>query len=261
MALVFLIALGLTGCNATGGGGEDASSVQHEAGAPPAQERHILIERNKPIGYASRLFAGPGQQLPGSYRAYGIVAFKSRATEYDRDRHLTICKAYYSSLSSSSTLAEKHDIPRSRQMVTVWPIETDAAAQALESGEEEEICDSAVDHYDLERASVDRNDPAFNRHVNDGRGPFLLAWSPTNKVGELNVEVLILDLSYVDTYAQAQRMFHLWVDEIQGDISLWDQEGWDVPQLQSKIRRLSAGLGMLADRHGKNLLAFFDGRG
>jgi hypothetical protein len=54
---------------------------------------------------ASRLFAGPDQYPPEEFAAYGILAFRSRASSQDRARHLMICEAYAATLPHADELA------------------------------------------------------------------------------------------------------------------------------------------------------------
>ena len=69
----------------------------------------------------SRFFAGPNQYPPREFAAYGILAFRSRPSSYNRDRYSMICEAYATALPHASELA----VPRGKQMVTVWPLNSD----------------------------------------------------------------------------------------------------------------------------------------
>ena len=73
---------------------------------------------------ASRIFAGDDQYPPNSFAAYGIIAFRSLATDVTSDRYLAICKGYMSSILSFSELVDEKVIP-SQQMVTVWPLNSE----------------------------------------------------------------------------------------------------------------------------------------
>ncbi|MEM7044046.1 MAG: hypothetical protein AAF543_14645 [Pseudomonadota bacterium] len=246
--IFLLLALFLAGC----------SSPSGRAEWPDQQDAPVILERQQPSVLpppgviASRLFAGPGQYPPEAFAAYGIVAFRSSALTEDQERNLAICEGYRSTLLPSSTVTEELDIPTSRQMVTVWPIATDAVAAGLESGEIDDVCATAIDQYGFTSASVALRDPAFQRHVNGGDGPFLLAWAPTDQIGQRGALVLVLDLSYVRTPSQARRMFILWAREIEGDSSLWDNSGWNVSRLRAK-------LSLLADFYGSRALSLFPG--
>lgn len=63
----------------------------------------------------SRIFAGPNQYPPKEFAAYGILAFRSRSSSYDRDRHLMICNAYVTTLPHGSELK----VASSKQMDSV----------------------------------------------------------------------------------------------------------------------------------------------
>jgi peptidoglycan hydrolase-like protein with peptidoglycan-binding domain len=50
----------------------------------------------------TRAFAGPGQFPPSGFRGYGFVAFPAGASDYDLDRHMVICQAYFTSITIAS---------------------------------------------------------------------------------------------------------------------------------------------------------------
>ena len=75
---------------------------------------------------AARIFAGPTQYPPEDFAAYGILAFRARASLYDHDRHSMMCQAYASGLPHTTELS----IPDSQQMVTVWPVDSENRAES-----------------------------------------------------------------------------------------------------------------------------------
>lgn len=120
---------------------------------------------------ATRLFAGPNQYPPEEFAAYGILAFRSRASSEDRSRHITICEAYVASLPHSSEL----NLSASEQMVTIWPVDSDNAANRLNLMPRTDICSVAVNNYGLVDALQALKDAEATGAEGSGMGPFLLA--------------------------------------------------------------------------------------
>jgi hypothetical protein len=133
--------------------------------------KDVVIEEDPAPIRSSRLFAGPNQYPPEEFAAYGIVAFRSRASSRDRDRHLMICEAYIAGLPHASELR----IERDEQMVTVWPADTDANANKLNGMPRSNICETAVDSYGLTTSlqSIKEAEASKNSDIS-GIGPFCL---------------------------------------------------------------------------------------
>jgi hypothetical protein len=198
---------------------------------------------------ASRLFAGPSQYPPENFAAYGIVAFPSRATSSDRERHLMICEAYVGSLPHATELA----VPIEVQMATIWPLDSNSVAADLNdrgSRQPAAICETAVQAYGLAMAQQALHDAATAGVDVSGRGPFLLAWSPAAEKGESDAVVLKVDLSGVTTSAQTLELFQGWRTDIEGSPELW-ADGWDIDDLRITIRQW-------VDRFGPLIMAAFD---
>jgi hypothetical protein len=171
---------------------------------------------------ATRGFAGPSQLPPVEFSAYGILAFKRRASSFDRERHLMICEAYLSALPHSSEIS---DDP-SGQMITIWPIETDAMADRLNAAAREATCAEAVTNYGLVQAQnairiLGSYRAAEGRYDLSERGPFLIAWAPTSKILEEGSAALVVDLSAADTYEDVVHWLDLWRDKIQDSPETW----------------------------------------
>lgn len=187
----------------------------------------------------SRLFAGPGQYPPTDFAAYGMVAFPSRPTPQDRERHLKICSAYVAALPHISESRR----PRREQMVTIWPVESDVLGdKANDMWEREEVCDHIVDKYGLVTAQQAISDAELTGASIRGEGPFLLAWSPASTKGTRNNLVLVLDLSKIKP-EQTKKVLRKWADDIEKDPALWKQ-GWDVERLRSIARNWFDDVGM-----------------
>lgn len=193
---------------------------------------------------ATRIFAGPDQYPPENYAAYGIVAFKSRSNSSDLARHRMICEAYVSALPFSG------EVDADRQMVTVWPMDSNIGAAIANGAARRAVCDLAIEGYGLP-TSLGAIRDARNAGVDvRGRGPFLLAWSPASAKGRSDTVVLWVDLSDVDDSAQALDIFQNWVNNIEQAPELWDdinKPGWDIERVRISIRNWF-------DRYGSDIL-------
>ena len=196
---------------------------------------------------AARLFAGPGQYPPEAFAAYGIVAFRARASSGERERHAMLCEAYVAALPRSAEL----NVPAREQMVTVWPIDDDKAADDLNTLTGSDICDAAVGRYGLPTALRAIRDAGEARIDRDRRGPFLLAWSPAIHKGDPEALMLVADLSDVTTYTQAEAFFVLWRTDIEAKPEYWNR-GWDVERLRIAIQ-------LWVDRYGSQIFAVLGG--
>ena len=208
--------------------------------APPAGE--FVGRGDERQLRASRAFGGPVEYPPDDFAGYGIVAFKGRPT---LDRGRMFCEAYAATFATDQELVD-HGIPTDRQMVTVWPIETELDAAAARDAETDaEACSIAVSQYGLlvaEDAIADANraDLAGTIGGLSGEGPFLLAWAPGEKKGERDVLVLVADLTNVATAEQARLDFLRWKEDIQQSPELWER-GWSQRNVQTVIQRWADG--------------------
>jgi hypothetical protein len=179
----------------------------------------------------TRMAAGPGQYPPKQFKAYGIVAFKTRPTPADRDRYDMICDAYVSSLPYYKDVKA----PPNDQMVTVWPVESASWADRINAETRQKVCADAVPHYGLAIALEAIESATKNGAVLDGQGPFLLAWSPGAAKGLPDALVLVSDMSDVINNEQSKQIFARWALDIQNDSSLWDPT-WNQERLKLIIR-------------------------
>lgn len=170
---------------------------------------------------ASRGFAGPTQFPPQNFAAYGLVAFRAKATSEDVGRHRMICETYISAFSQTSKLSVDAD----RQMVTIWPIDDDDLAAQLNLSDGSEVCPYAVDNYGLiySDSSIEMvlGKVSPEKVAELGNGPFLIAWSPTDRIGHPDVPILFVDLSNKVTHTEVLEAFLNWKREIQDDPTIW----------------------------------------
>ncbi|HEX4409955.1 MAG TPA: hypothetical protein VH206_14380 [Xanthobacteraceae bacterium] len=227
------------------------------SGATPPSPPPIIRSDSNPVAVpaslpperaASRLFAGPNQYPPADFAAYGIVAFPARPTTADRDRYIMICEAYVAVLPHASEL----DLPDSQQMVTVWPVSSDPAATRLNRQPRDEICDQAVDGYGLVVADEALRDATNEKAELNGRGPFLLAWSPSTQKGKPDSLVLVANLSNVTTSDEAKYRFIRWKKNILENADIWNP-GWNVERVRTEMREW-------ADQFGPQILSLFGGK-
>lgn len=179
----------------------------------------------------SRIFAGPGQYPPRQFKAYGIVAFKTRPTAVDRPRYDMICDAYVSGLLHYTSVKA----PLQQQMVTVWPVDTPALANKINREARDKVCADAVPNYGLVLAQEAIEAAKRSKAPLDGDGPFLLAWSPGVKQGQADALVLVSDMTDVINNEQAKQIFTRWTLDIQENSALWNN-GWDEEKLKLVIR-------------------------
>jgi hypothetical protein len=169
------------------------------------------------------------------------VAFKTRPTTTDKSRYEMICDAYVSVLLHYTSVK----VPLEQQMVTVWPIETDALATRINGAAREKVCANAVPHYGLDIA-LEAIEAAKKSKALDDEGPFLLAWSPGAAKGQPDALVLVSDMSDVINNEQAKQIFTRWALDIQENPELWNS-GWDQERVNLVIR-------LWADKWGAKIL-------
>jgi hypothetical protein len=113
------------------------------------------------------------------------------------------------------------------------------------------MCRRAVLSIDLvaSRDSIVKARTALRKTSFEGRGPFVIAWSPAQSFGKSQAAVLVLNLSNVTTGAQAVEMFREWSNKIEQNPELWTG-GWNHDSLRVTLR-------LWADRWGPGILSLF----
>ncbi|MBE9636281.1 hypothetical protein [Salipiger mangrovisoli] len=165
---------------------------------------------------SARLFAGPGDVSPEDFAAYGVIAFNTPPSETEGDktesaRLLLICAAFVATLAPQPQPAT----PPARIVVTVWPMQSSAAAQRATQAQPREACPIALQRYQMPIARV-----AISAAVDSGllnpfrRGPFLMAWQPGANFANPGKPILFDDLSDVTSAEEAHARFARWDADI-----------------------------------------------
>lgn len=213
-----------------------------------------MYEAPAPEVRASRLFSGPGEYPPEMFAAYGVVAFQAQAAdEYDTARYVNICEGFVAAIPGAKTLEER-GVPIGEQMATVWPLTDSWLTDSLNDPTKEHTsdCKRAVSTIDLvaSRDAITKASRSVGRRAFSGRGPFVIAWSPSDRFGQPDVPVLVMDFSDVTTRQQATELFTQWTVAIEKDPTLWTN-GWNVSRLKIALR-------LWADRWGPGVLIFLN---
>lgn len=197
--------------------------------APPARVRAV------------RALIEPAEMPPREVAGYGIVAFTTRPMENDIERYKLICEAYKATLMAQSELPA--GTPLSEQMITYWPI-TDKNAPDAQRGD----CTHLVSNYAL-RLGLDAIQDADKQHESlaSRRGPFLIAWAPSESRFQPDALVLVMDLSALDSARSFTEVFQDWRQHITDKPELWRRGGFDV----EAVRRI---IHDTFDRFGDGLL-------
>jgi hypothetical protein len=155
-----------------------------------------------------RAFARARDIPPKDVGAYGIVAITSLPTPASRERLSRFCTAFIAHLPSQASSV----FPRGQQMVTVWPLDDPDAEPAKNND-----CGFALDHYDLQAGISAVRDARTQGAGLDGRGPFLLGWSPSVTRGVPDKFVLVVDMSTFEI-ERLRLSIHDFVDHYGSDI-------------------------------------------
>jgi hypothetical protein len=221
-------------------------SIPKSSGSSPnlGSQGRLLIR-------ASRAFAGPREYPPTQFAAYGIVAFQSLPFDTDEtNRYINICRGYLAAVPRAKNLLDQ-GIPLSKQMVTVWTLDNARLSGELNSTNQDPslMCRKAVSAIDI----VSSRNAILNARLTkpgksfDGRGPYVIAWSPAQSFGKTNAAVLVLNLSNVSTSAQAAEIFRAWSNDIEANPQLWTG-GWNNTSIRVILR-------LWADRWGSKVLS------
>lgn len=224
------------------------------AGTPAGARRGapVVVDRPAAGPTAARLRAvraliEPAEMPPREVAGYGIVAFTTRPLPLDVERYKAVCEAYKATLMSQSELPP--NTPPSEQMVTYWPIANKNAPEAQRAD-----CAHLVSNYAL-RLGLDAIQDADKQKegLASRRGPFLIAWAPSESRFVPDAVVLVMDLSALDGQRSFTEVFQDWRQHITDNPELWRRGGFSVESVRRIIRDTF-------DRYGDGLMRLIDAK-
>jgi hypothetical protein len=177
---------------------------------------------------------------PREVTAYGVVAFSALPIGSEAGRYKFACEAFKATLISQSDLPPNTAL--SEQMITFWPIRDKKKAQSVRMD-----CDYLVSGYDLKTGldAIHDADPK-NTNLAERRGPFLIAWSPSESRYRGDSLVLIMDLSSIDEQESFMEVFRSWRHKITDDPAIW-KRGFDVESVRRTVKEI-------LDHYGESIL-------
>src|SRR5947207_10616218 len=151
------------------------------------------LRQTRPQLRAVRALIEPEQMPPRDVAGYGIVAFTTRPLPHDIERYQAVFEAYKATLTSVTELPL--NTPPSEQMITYWPVTSKNTPEAQRAD-----CAHLVANYAL-RLGLDAIQDADKQKegLASRRGPFLIAWAPSDSRFVPDALVLVMDLSTLDT--------------------------------------------------------------
>jgi hypothetical protein len=188
-----------------------------------------------------RALIEPGEMPPRDVVGYGLVAFTTLPAPHDMQRYKLICEAYKATLMSQRDLPSS--TPLSEQMITFWPITNKNTPEAQRTD-----CSYLVGHYAL-RLGLDAIQDADKRKeaLASRRGPFLIAWVPSDSCFKPDAVVLVMDLSSFEGQRSFVEVFQDWRQQITDNPELWRRGGFDLEAMRRIIRDTF-------DRYGDGLM-------
>jgi hypothetical protein len=190
---------------------------------------------------AVRALIEPAEMPPREVAGYGIVAFTTRPLPHDVERYKHVCEAYKATLTSQAELPP--NTPLSEEMITYWPIANKSTPEARRVD-----CPHLVSNYAL-RLGLDAIQDADKQKqgLASRRGPFLIAWAPSESRFVPDSLVLVMDLSALDGERTFTEVFQDWRQHITDNPELWRRGGFNIEAVRRIIRDTF-------DRYGDGLL-------
>lgn len=187
-----------------------------------------------------RALIEPADMPPRGVAGYGIVAFTTRSLPQNNGRDKFVCEAFKAALVAQDELPS--GTPLTEQMVTFWPVLNKSTPQALKVD-----CAHLIENYALQLgldaiADADK----LKERLATRRGPFLIAWAPSESCSKQDAVVLVMDLSSIDSQSSFVEVFQDWRQKIVDNPQLWTR-GFDVASLRRTIRDTF-------DRYGEGLV-------
>lgn len=192
-----------------------------------------------------RALIEPAEMPPRGVAGYGVVAFTTRSLPQSSGRDKSVCEAFKAALIAQDELPS--GTPLTEQMVTFWPILNKSTPQALQTD-----CAHLVENYALRlglEAIADAD--KLGESLASRRGPFLIAWAPSESRFKPDAVVLVMDLSSFDSQSSFLEVFQDWRQKIVDNPQLWTR-GFDVASLRRTIRDTF-------DRYGDGLVRLIKG--
>jgi len=211
---------------ASAGGGTGPDST----GVPSATSRLVPV----------RAFLRSAEIPPQAIGAYGVVAFRAKATPANRDRLLMVCQAFVAALPPQKSVPSTVSV--GDQMLTIWPLDEPASPEA-----DKDDCPFAIAHYDLYGGDAAIADAERQGAKLGADGPFLIGWSPSNSRGVPDKLVLVVDMSAYTSQDSFDHAFQFWKQKIVEDPSLW-RTGFSIEAIRLAVRDF-------ADTYGDTILA------
>jgi hypothetical protein len=214
-----------------------ATDIENERYFPSRQFRRLDGLRTVFANGSGARSGSVTNQLDGVI-GEGFVVFKTTASlgSEDFDRHKIICEAF------ADSFADSEDFLGDDQFVTIWPVMTEEIASLVTTNQLGPDCSMAVEHYALSSAERVSSSAKLAGKKLAGRGPHLIAWANPGVRGVPNAEVLIVDLSYVETQRQAKENFTLWKNYIEKNPAMW-RNGLDIERCRLAARHWALNTG------------------
>jgi hypothetical protein len=187
-----------------------------------------------------RALIEPSEVPPRDVAAYGVVAFSALPIGTEAARYKFACEAFKATLISQSDLPANTAL--SEQMITFWPVRDKKNVQAIKMD-----CGYLVSRYDLKTGldAIHDADPK-NDNLAERRGPFLIAWSPSESRYRGDSLVLIIDLSSIDEQESFMEVFRSWRRKITDDPAIW-KNGFGVESVRRSVKEI-------LDHYGESIL-------
>lgn len=189
------------------------------------------------------------------YSAFGAVLFPNLAADDDEYiRKEKICKSFLSALPADKNSQILSSAPAPR-MITVWPLNYEKSGNKSDNGASDgnNVCRAAIKFYNLDYSLKLLRIAEEKGRSTDDRGPFLLAWSPGDKLGQPKTHILMADMSYVDETSEMTEFFRRWRVDIESNPEDWADRS------PSKLEQFRLSLKRWADDFGPKALSFLSG--
>ncbi|MEO4040656.1 hypothetical protein AAFN47_03510 [Hoeflea sp. CAU 1731] len=196
------------------------------------QEKEEVLSSRETIvvpAHSARVYMKPGSSPDDRFAAYGMVAFPLDTTRRDPERLAQFCAAYVESAKHEPVRGLPASAPR---MAMVWPVSASVDTDALSRMNDVQKCETAVLNYGATMADQAIYEAELTGIEIDGRGPFLLAWSPASAKGSTKALVLIANLSNINAPEAAHAAMRRWQTDVEFNPPLWAEAGWNLPLLR-----------------------------